>query len=50
MKQDDLITSLLEAPYIQSTGCLARAVVNNVLKGGQLNSGLQNECESCKIS
>lgn len=44
------IEALLAAPQVQSTGCLARAVVNNVLKGGQIRNELQNEPETCQIS
>lgn len=44
------MVKLLEIPYLQSTGYLARAVVNNVLKGGQLSADFETDSESCKIS
>jgi hypothetical protein len=39
----------MEVPCMQSTGYLARAVVNTVLKGGQLND-IDEGCESCLVS
>ncbi|RZC40824.1 phosphorylase b kinase regulatory subunit beta [Asbolus verrucosus] len=47
--KDEGVSNLLEVPYIQSTGYLARAVVNTVLKGGQL-SDIDNDTESCLVS
>lgn len=44
--KDDSISHLFEIPPMQSMGYLARAVVNDVLKEGQL----MTESESCKIS
>ncbi|XP_049821938.1 probable phosphorylase b kinase regulatory subunit beta isoform X2 [Aethina tumida] len=48
--KEDNVVKLLEIPYLQSTGYLARAVVNNVLKGGQLSADFETDSESCKIS
>ncbi|XP_008194133.2 probable phosphorylase b kinase regulatory subunit beta isoform X3 [Tribolium castaneum] len=45
----DGVKKLMEVPYIQSTGYLARAVVNSVLKRGQL-SDLENDSETCLVS
>ncbi|KAH0814588.1 hypothetical protein GEV33_008200 [Tenebrio molitor] len=42
---DNEIKNLMEVPCMQSTGYLARAVVNTVLKGGQLND-IDEGCES----
>lgn len=50
MKQGDEITALLATPYLTSTGCLARAVVNDVLKGGQLKDNMDCDAENCQIS
>lgn len=44
--QDEDVSHLFAVPCMQSMGYLARAVVNNVLKGGQLMS----DNESCNIS
>ncbi|KAG5879244.1 hypothetical protein JTB14_017097 [Gonioctena quinquepunctata] len=49
-KERDDISDLLEASQARSTGYLARAVVNTVLKGGQITKNLENEPELCKIS
>ncbi|XP_063931960.1 probable phosphorylase b kinase regulatory subunit beta isoform X2 [Zophobas morio] len=46
---DDCVKVLMEGPKIQSTGYLARAVVNTVLKGGQL-SDVELDSESCLVS
>lgn len=35
---------------MHSMGYLARAVVNNVLKGGELTSDFDQESDACKIS
>ncbi|XP_044266152.1 probable phosphorylase b kinase regulatory subunit beta isoform X3 [Tribolium madens] len=45
----DGVKKLMEVPYIQSTGYLARAVVNSVLKRGQLGD-LENDSETCLVS
>ncbi|CAH1368386.1 unnamed protein product [Tenebrio molitor] len=47
--KDNEIKNLMEVPCMQSTGYLARAVVNTVLKGGQLND-IDEGCESCLVS
>lgn len=46
----DEVAALLAATHAQSTGCLARAVVNNVLKGGQLTGHSGDEPDTCQIS
>lgn len=46
---DENVGRLMEVPYVQSTGYLARAVVNNVLKGGRL-SDLDGETDGCAIA
>ncbi|CAG9825330.1 unnamed protein product [Phaedon cochleariae] len=48
--KDNNISNLLEIPYIRSTGYLARAVVNTVLKGGQISENIEKEPESCRVS
>ncbi|KAJ8920978.1 hypothetical protein NQ315_015773 [Exocentrus adspersus] len=48
--EQDRVSNLLDSPYVQSTGYLARAVVNTVLKGGQISKDLESEPESCKVS
>lgn len=48
--KEDNVSNLLDSPYVRSTGYLARAVVNTVLKGGQISKDLESEPESCKIS
>ncbi|CAH0557440.1 unnamed protein product [Brassicogethes aeneus] len=48
--KEENISNLVEIPYLQSTGYLARAVVNNVLKGGQLQHEIESDSESCLIS
>lgn len=47
---DEQVRALLRASYLQSTGCLARAVVNNVLKGGQLTGDIDSDPDTCHIS
>ncbi|XP_060518432.1 probable phosphorylase b kinase regulatory subunit beta [Cylas formicarius] len=48
---EEKVSYLMEVPYIQSTGYLARATVNTVLKGGQITRNLENECDaSCRVS
>lgn len=47
---DENVSSLLEIPYVRSTGYLARAVVNTVLKGGQISKDIECESDSCKVS
>lgn len=44
------MSDLLEIPYVRSTGYLARAVVNTVLKGGQISKDIECEPDSCKVS
>ncbi|XP_056632018.1 probable phosphorylase b kinase regulatory subunit beta isoform X1 [Diorhabda carinulata] len=48
----ECISDLLEIEYVRSTGYLARAVVNTVLKGGQISehSNLENGPETCRLS
>ncbi|XP_018570272.1 probable phosphorylase b kinase regulatory subunit beta isoform X2 [Anoplophora glabripennis] len=46
--KEEKVSNLLESPYVRSTGYLARAVVNTVLKGGQISKDLEGE--DCKIS
>lgn len=48
--KDEKVSYLLEIPYVRSTGYLARAVVNNVLKGGQISKDIESEPDSCKVS
>ncbi|KAJ8947472.1 hypothetical protein NQ318_009775 [Aromia moschata] len=48
--KEETISSLMEIPYARSAGYLARAVVNTVLKGGQISKDLECEPDSCKIS
>lgn len=47
---DENIIYLLEISYVRSTGYLARAVVNTVLKGGKISQDLENDPEPCKMS
>lgn len=47
---DEKIIYLLEISYVRSTGYLARAVVNTVLKGGKISQDLENDPEPCKMS
>ncbi|XP_050295730.1 probable phosphorylase b kinase regulatory subunit beta isoform X2 [Anthonomus grandis grandis] len=48
--KEEKIGYLMEIPYMQSTGYLARAIVNTVLKGGQLTENLENAAETaCKV-
>nr|CAI5845347.1 unnamed protein product [Callosobruchus analis] len=48
--QEEEISCLVEIPYVRSTGYLARAVVNTVLKGGEISKNIECGPESCKIS
>lgn len=48
--KEESISSLFALSYMQSLGYLARAVVNNVLKGGELTHELDKEAQSCKVS
>ncbi|XP_030749820.1 probable phosphorylase b kinase regulatory subunit beta [Sitophilus oryzae] len=48
--KEEKIEYLMEIPYMQSTGYLARATVNTVLKGGQITGKLDSEGHSaCKL-
>ncbi|XP_072377153.1 probable phosphorylase b kinase regulatory subunit beta isoform X2 [Diabrotica undecimpunctata] len=49
-RPEENVENLLEIPYVRSTGYLARAVVNTVLKGGQISQDLENDPEPCKLS
>ena len=46
------MSSFFSAHYSQTAGCLARAVVNNVLTGGSVtpNINLNIENDMCKIT
>ncbi|CAG9854630.1 unnamed protein product [Phyllotreta striolata] len=48
--EDESVTNLLEISYVRSTGYLARAVVNTVLKGGKISQDLENDPEPCRTS
>jgi len=48
--QQEKISFLMEIPYMQSTGYLARATVNTVLKGGHIANNLNDNSQTlCKI-
>ncbi|XP_028128298.1 probable phosphorylase b kinase regulatory subunit beta isoform X2 [Diabrotica virgifera virgifera] len=49
-RSDENVANLVEIPYVRSTGYLARAVVNTVLKGGSISQDLENDPEPCKLS
>nr|XP_023013016.1 probable phosphorylase b kinase regulatory subunit beta isoform X1 [Leptinotarsa decemlineata] len=49
-QKEENVCDLLEVPQSSSTGYLARAVVNTVLKGGQITQNIEHEPESCRIS
>ncbi|CAH1131091.1 unnamed protein product [Ceutorhynchus assimilis] len=47
---EEKIGFLMEIPYMQSTGYLARATVNTLLKGGQIGENMQCEGETaCRV-
>lgn len=50
IEEDVSVSKLFELPDMQSLGYLARAVVNNVLRGGELTHDPEAEAESCKVS
>ncbi|XP_066258563.1 probable phosphorylase b kinase regulatory subunit beta isoform X1 [Euwallacea similis] len=48
--KEEKIKFLMEIPYMQSTGYLARATVNTVLKGGQISDKFDSNSQAaCKI-